>query len=99
MAVKWAEDSAKLAKSKQPMDILVMPGIHYGFARHHMAFPGTITLSFETLKQVVFEVGDSVLTHGFKKLVISMSMEGKKLRSGRGHRSRHEIRRRTRPSG
>lgn len=70
MAIKWAEDSAILAKSKQPMEILVMPGIHYGFAQHHMAFPGTITLSFETLKQIVFEVGDSVLTHGFKKLVI-----------------------------
>lgn len=70
MAVKWAEDSARLAKSKQPVEILVMPGIHYGYARHHMAFSGTISLSFETLKQIVFEVGDSVLSHGFRKLVI-----------------------------
>jgi creatinine amidohydrolase len=70
MAVKWAEDAAKLVLSKRSINILVMPGIHYGYAKHHMAFPGTITLGFETLKQIVLEVGDSLLTHGFKKFII-----------------------------
>jgi creatinine amidohydrolase len=70
MAVKWAEDAVKQVLSKRPINVLVMPGIHYGYAQHHMAFPGTITLSFETLKQIVFEVGDSLLTHGFSKFII-----------------------------
>lgn len=70
MAQRWAHDAALLAREKYGTKVLVLPGVHFGNARHHMSFPGTITLSFETLKQVVFEVGDSVLSHGFRKLLI-----------------------------
>jgi creatinine amidohydrolase len=70
MAVKWAEESATMAKAQGNARVLVMPTIHYGYARHHMAFPGTVTLSFETLKNITFEVSDSVLSHGFRKMVI-----------------------------
>ncbi len=70
MAVKWAEQAAELAKKEGGARVLVLPTIHYGYARHHMAFPGTVTLSFETLKNITFEVCDSVLTHGFRKMVI-----------------------------
>ena len=70
MAQKWAYDSAVLAKEKYGVKVLVLPGVHVGNSKHHMGLPGTLTLSFETLKNVVFEIGDSVLTHGFKKLLI-----------------------------
>jgi creatinine amidohydrolase len=70
MAQRWAIDAAEAARERSGVKTLVMPGIHYGNAQHHMAFPGTITLSFETLKNITFEVGDSVLVHGFRKLVI-----------------------------
>ncbi|MBN2552386.1 MAG: creatininase family protein [Spirochaetales bacterium] len=70
MAQKWAADAALLARKQFAARVLVLPGIHFGNAKHHMGFPGTVTLSFETLKNLVFEVGDSVLAHGFRKLVI-----------------------------
>jgi creatinine amidohydrolase len=70
MALQWAEDSSALAAKNSDAKVLVMPGIHYGNAKHHMAFAGTITLSFETLKALVFEVVDAVITHGFRKIVI-----------------------------
>jgi len=70
MAQKWAYDAARLAREKWGTKVLVLPGIHFGNAEHHMGFPGTISLSFEVLKKLVFEVADSVLRHGFRKLVI-----------------------------
>ncbi len=70
MALRWAEDSVRIAVEEHGVKALVMPGIHYGYAAHHMVFPGTITLSFETLKNLVYEVCDSVLRHGFRKMVI-----------------------------
>jgi creatinine amidohydrolase len=69
LAQRWAIDAASMAR-QAGIDVLVMPTIHYGNAQHHMGFAGTISLSFETLKNLTFEVGDCVLRHGFRKLVI-----------------------------
>ena len=49
---------------------LVLPLVPYGVSYHHEDFPGTISLSPETLAQVVFEVGMSVARQGITKLVI-----------------------------
>lgn len=50
--------------------VLVAPTMPFGYSAHHMNFPGTITLSFETLVRVYKEVCKSLLHHGFKKIVI-----------------------------
>lgn len=50
--------------------VLVAPVMPFGYSPHHMAFPGTITLPFETLLQVYKEVCKSLMKHGFKKIVI-----------------------------
>jgi len=50
--------------------VLVAPPIPYGNSIHHMRFPGTITLTFNTLVKVYKEVCMSLLKHGFKKIVI-----------------------------
>lgn len=50
--------------------VLVAPPMPFGFSIHHMRFPGSITLSFETLVNVYKEVCKSLLHHGFKKIVI-----------------------------
>ncbi|MBS7652455.1 creatininase family protein [Candidatus Bathyarchaeota archaeon] len=50
--------------------VLVAPAIPFGYSTHHMRFPGTITLTFETLVRVYKEVCKSLLHHGFKKIVI-----------------------------
>ena len=48
---------------------LVAPPIYYGVSLHHMDFPGTITLSPQTLEQVAYEVGVCLTKHGFKKIL------------------------------
>lgn len=49
---------------------LVTPPLCFGMAVHHMAFPGTITLSPLTYIQVVTEIIQSLGQHGFEKFIV-----------------------------
>lgn len=49
---------------------LVAPPLHYGWSPHHLGYPGGITLRPETLIQVALDVGESLLVHGFRKIVL-----------------------------
>ncbi len=49
---------------------LVLPLIPYGVSYHHADFPGTLSVSPETLSRLVYEVGRHAARHGIKKLVI-----------------------------
>lgn len=48
---------------------VVAPLIPFGFSETLMNYPGTITLTPETLVAVYEEVGKSLVRHGFKKIV------------------------------
>lgn len=50
--------------------VLVAPTLPFGYSVHHMNFKGSITLKFETLVNVYKEVCESLIHHGFKKIVI-----------------------------
>jgi creatinine amidohydrolase len=50
--------------------LLILPTQQVGLSEHHMEFPGTLTLSHETLRRCVFELADSVVRHGFRRLVL-----------------------------
>ncbi len=49
---------------------LVLPLIPYGVSYHHLDFPGTLSVSPETLSRLVYEIGISAARHGIRKLVI-----------------------------
>jgi creatinine amidohydrolase len=49
---------------------VVAPILWIGYSEHHMGFPGTITLTAETLAQVLIEVCRSLSKHGFKKIIL-----------------------------
>jgi creatinine amidohydrolase len=53
----------------QRTDILVVPILFPGQSPYHMEFPGTITLSAETLERVYFEAAQSLIHHGFRRLI------------------------------
>lgn len=55
---------------------LVGPTVRLGNAKHHMSFPGTITMRVETLKAVVSDYCRSLASHGFKNLVILVTHGG-----------------------
>jgi creatinine amidohydrolase/Fe(II)-dependent formamide hydrolase-like protein len=48
----------------------VLPLISYGVSYHHNDFKGTISISNDTLSQLVYEIGMSAAHNGIKKLVI-----------------------------
>ena len=50
--------------------VLVAPPLHFGWSPHHLAYPGAITLRPETLTQVIVDVCQSLMFHGFKKFIL-----------------------------
>ncbi|GAA6620824.1 hypothetical protein NUACC26_066420 [Scytonema sp. NUACC26] len=53
-----------------------LPNLYYGKSNEHWHFPGTITLSAETLLKTLMEVGESVYRAGFRKFVLMNSHGG-----------------------
>jgi len=60
------------ALAKLPADVpaYAMAPITYGKSEEHLHFPGTMTLSGETLLATMIEIGESVYRSGFRKLLI-----------------------------
>ncbi len=65
-----------LEKLEVNIPAYVLPCLHYGKSNEHWHFPGTITLSAQTLLAVLMEVADSIYRSGFRKLVLMNSHGG-----------------------
>lgn len=61
-----------------PQDIpaYALPCLYYGKSNEHSGFPGTITLSSQTLLAVITEMAQSIYASGFRKLVLMNSHGG-----------------------
>lgn len=57
-----------LAMTPVDVDVWTLPVIAYGKSNEHLGYPGTISLSAETLIAVCRDVGRSVARSGFRKL-------------------------------
>lgn len=55
---------------------LVLPALPVGKSNEHLAFPGTLSLSYETLAKVWYEIGESVHRAGCRKLIFFNSHGG-----------------------
>ena len=66
------------ALEKLPADVpcYCLPPLCYGKSNEHIRFPGTVTLTAETLLRTLAEVADSVYRAGFRKLAIVNSHGG-----------------------
>lgn len=60
----------KIAENCTDPKPLVLPLISYGVSYHHDDFPGTISISNETLSKLVYDIGMSAARNGITKLVI-----------------------------
>jgi len=61
-------EEAKLIAQKT--DVLVAPILMPGNSPYHLGFPGTITLSAETIERVYFEAVQSLIHHGFRRFML-----------------------------
>lgn len=68
------ERTQKLLRDHLPITFL--PAQMVGKSNEHQAFPGTLTLSAETLARLWTEIGESVLRAGIRKLVLFNSHGG-----------------------
>lgn len=68
--------SASLPHLPAELPVLFLPTQAVGKSNEHIRFPGTLTLSAETLMRVWMEIGASVARAGVKKLVLLNSHGG-----------------------
>lgn len=55
---------------------LVLPAIPYGVSLHHISFPWTLSVRPQTLTQIVFDVGESLIRHGITRLLVVSAHDG-----------------------
>jgi creatinine amidohydrolase len=65
-----------LSKLEPDIPAYALPCLYYGKSNEHWHFPGTITLSAQTLLSVLMEVAASLYRSGFRKLVLMNSHGG-----------------------
>ncbi len=56
--------------------LLILPAQTVGCSEHHMALPGSLTLTHETFRRAVCDVAESVVRHGFQRLLVLNSHGG-----------------------
>lgn len=59
-----------LEKLPPESSIYALPPVHYGKSNEHIGFPGTLSVSASTFMAVLRDLGASVSSAGFKKLVL-----------------------------
>ncbi|WP_313692221.1 creatininase family protein [Halorarum halobium] len=57
------------AADEHGLEFVRLPTLPYGYSEHHMRFPGTVTLSQDTYKSVLVDVGTSLAEHGAERLL------------------------------
>lgn len=67
---------AALARIPEGADVLVLPPLPYGKSDEHLAFPGTLAISAETLSAMWFEIASHVARAGARKLIFFNSHGG-----------------------
>ncbi len=68
-AIATAVTGKALAQLDPEIPAYALPPLYYGKSNEHWHFPGTITLSSETLSAVLMETGESIYRAGFRKFV------------------------------
>ncbi|KPK87331.1 MAG: hypothetical protein AMS27_02805 [Bacteroides sp. SM23_62_1] len=60
----------KVAEACSDPKPFVLPPVCYGVSYHHEDFPGTLSVSNESLSRYIYDIGISLAKNGIKKLVI-----------------------------
>jgi len=59
-----------LEKLAPELPVYALPPVHYGKSNEHIGFPGTLSVSASTFMAVLRDLGASISSAGFKKLVL-----------------------------
>jgi len=56
--------------ARRATEAVVLPPVSYGYNEHHLDFPATIHIGYETLTKFVIDIGKSLAHHGFQRIII-----------------------------
>ncbi len=66
-----ASDSIRiLNKERSDLNFVLFPALPIGFCDFNTDFPGSISSSSKTIKNIIFDIGSNLARHGFKYLII-----------------------------
>ena len=68
--------SEKLASK---IDAVIFPSVNFGYSWVWTGMPGTITLSQKVFKELLMEIGDSLVTMGFKRILFVNGHDSNKM--------------------
>lgn len=57
-------------EAAEPLQVPVFPGLPYGITPYFMGYPGTVSVRVETYINLIRDVLDSLVTHGFRRIVV-----------------------------
>src|SRR5271154_821029 len=61
---------AAMVRLPQEVSVYALPPVCYGKSNEHIGFPGTLSVSASTFMAVIRDLGSSIASAGFKKLVL-----------------------------
>lgn len=70
LAVDMILSERMAVDAADPVGVPVFPSLPYGLTPYFMGYPGTITLTPSTYGKVVEEILDSLVSHGFRRILI-----------------------------
>lgn len=65
-----ADGVCRAAADRIPDEVVVLPPIVHGYSPHHMDYPGTISIAWNTFIDHVRNVTGSLIHHGFRKILL-----------------------------
>jgi creatinine amidohydrolase len=68
--VQLVEAVCYAAAARAPGEIVLLPTIVHGYSPHHMDFPGTITIGWDTFCRYCTDVATSLVRHGFRRVLL-----------------------------
>jgi creatinine amidohydrolase len=66
----------KAAEKKTQKKTILYPTVYYGCSREHIRFKGTVTVDFSVFKNYVEEILTSLVSHGFRKIILACGHGG-----------------------
>ena len=70
------QEVARRVHESIPDDVLVLPVQWLGYSQHHARYPGTVTAISGTHLDLMMDMVDSMVRHGFRKILLQNSHGG-----------------------
>jgi creatinine amidohydrolase len=68
--VTLVEAVCRGAAERLPAETVLLPPIVHGYSPHHMDFPGTISIRWDTFCRYCTDVALSLVRHGFERVLL-----------------------------